>query len=126
MRASDSNSSTNQRLELRSFIVKHQYKVLSASLFVGFMWIGIYHLLVKSWFFSRLSLLLTIICFVPAGLVLLVHLRAFGTMLWWDKSNVVLTTRRPRKIEKLEIIAMAALWTIIFGFVIVVIFVLSR
>jgi len=107
-------------------MVKHQYKVMSVSLVVGFMWVGIYHLLVTSWFLSRLSLLLAIISFVPAGLVLLVHGRAFGRFLWWDKSNVVLTTRRPRKLERVEFIVMAVLWAVIFVIVVVVIFVLSQ
>lgn len=107
-------------------MVKHQYKVMLVSLVVGFMWVGIYHLLATSWFFSRLSLLLAIISFVPAGLVLLVHGRAFGRFFWWDKSNVVLTTRRPRKLEKVEFTVMAVLWAVIFVFVVVVIFVLSR
>ncbi len=116
----------NQRFGFRAFMVKHQYKVMSVSLVVGFMWVGIYHLLVTSWFLSRLSLLLAIISFVPAGLVLLVHGRAFGRFLWWDKSNVVLTTRRPRKLERVEFIVMAVLWAVIFVFVVVVIFVLSQ
>ena len=107
-------------------MVKHQYEVMLVSLVVGFMWVGIYHLLAPSWFFSRLSLLLAIISFVPAGLVFLVHGRAFGRFFWWDKSNVVLATRRPRKVEKVEFTVMAVLWAVIFVFVVVVIFVLSR
>jgi len=98
-------------------MVKHQYKVMSISLVVGFVWVGIYRLIAASWFFSRLSLLLAIISFVPAGLVLLVHGREFGPFLWWDKSNVVLTTRRPRKLERVELVVMAVLWTAIFVFV---------
>src|SRR5689334_6666036 len=94
----------NQRFGFRTFMVEHQYKVMSVSLVIGFVWIGIYHLLATSWFFSRLSLLLAIISFVPAGLVLLIHLREFGPFLWWDESNVVLTTRRPRRFEKAELI----------------------
>ena len=116
----------NQPFGFRTFMVKHQYKVMSVSLVVGFMWIGIYHLLATSWFFSRLSLLLAIISFVPAGLVLLVHGRAVGRFFWWDRSNVVLTTRRPRKLERVEFIVMAFLWTVIFVFIVVVIFVLSQ
>jgi hypothetical protein len=107
-------------------MVRHQYKVMSVSLVVGFVWVGIYHLLATSWFFSRLSLLLAIISFVPAGLVLLVHGRDFGHFLWWDKSNVVLTTRRPRELERAEFVVMAVLWAAIFVFVVVVILVLSR
>jgi hypothetical protein len=107
-------------------MVKHQYKVMSVSLVGGFVWVGIYHLLATSWFFSRLSLLLAIISFVPAGLVFLVHGREFGHFLWWDKSNVVLTTHRPRKLERVEFVVMAVLWTAIFVFVVFVIFVLSR
>ena len=107
-------------------MVKHQYKVMSVSLVVGFVWVGIHHLLATSWLVSRLSLLLAIISFVPAGLVLLVHGREFGPFLWWDKSNVVLTTRRPRKLERVEFAVMAVLWAAIFVFVAVVIFVLSR
>lgn len=78
-------------------MLKYQYWVMSASIAAGFAWIEISHLLAASWFFSRLSILLAIISFAPAGLVVLVHGRELGTFLWWDKSNVVLTTRRPPK-----------------------------
>jgi len=116
----------NQRFDLRAFMVKHQYKVMFVSVCVGHTCLGIDHLLSASWFFSRLSLLIAIICFVPAGIVLLIHGRAFGTFWWWDRSNRVLTTRRSRKREKTEMILMASLWSIIFVFVVVVIFFLSR
>ena len=76
-------------------MVEHQYKVMVVSIVVGLVWIGVYHLLVSWWFLSRLSLLMAIISFVPAALVVLIHAREFGPFLWWDKSNVVLTTRRP-------------------------------
>lgn len=75
-------------------MVKHQYKAMFASIVVGLIWVGVYHFLADSWFFSRLSLLLAIISFVPAGLVVLVHGRELGRFMWWDRSNVVLTTRR--------------------------------
>jgi len=107
-------------------MVKHQYKVMLVSLVVGAIWIEIYHLLATSWFFSRLSLLLAIISFVPAGLVVLTHGRELGPFLWWDRSNTVLTTRRSQKTEKAEFIVMAVLCTIIFVFVVAVIFFLSR
>lgn len=107
-------------------MLKHQYKVMSASLVIGFMWVGIHQVLARSWFLSRLSSLLAIVSFVPAGLVVLIHGREFGHFFWWDRSNVVLTTRRPRKLEKVEFAVIAVLWTAIFVFVVVVIFVLSR
>ncbi|HTU32602.1 MAG TPA: hypothetical protein VMF66_02240 [Candidatus Acidoferrum sp.] len=107
-------------------MLRNQYLVMAASLVTGFVWIGMYHLVVSSWFLSRLSILLAIVSFVPAGLVALVHLREAGPFLWWERSNVVLTTRRSPSVEKVELIVMAALWTVIFGFVIVVIFFLSR
>jgi hypothetical protein len=116
----------NQHFDSRTFMVKHQYKVMCVSLVAGFVWVAIHYLLAASWFFSRLSLLLAIICFVPAALVVLVHGREFGPFLWWDRSNVVLTTRRPRKLEKAEVAVMVALWAVIFVFVVVVIFVLAR
>jgi hypothetical protein len=116
----------NRHLDFRAFMVKHQYKVMLVSLVVGFMWVGIRHLLATSWFFSRLSLLIAIICFVPAGIVVLIHLREFGPFLWWDRSNRVLTTRRPPKLEKVEFTVMAVLWAAIFVFVVITIFVLSR
>jgi len=109
-------------LGFRAFMVRHQYKLMFASIVMGLIWVGVYHLLVASWFFSRLSLLLAIISFVPAGLVVLVHGRELGPFLWWDRSNVVLTTRRPRKLERLEITVMAVLWGAIFVAVIVVVF----
>jgi hypothetical protein len=116
----------NQRFDFRSVMVRHQYKVMSVSLVIGFLWVGTYHLLAKSWLFSRLSILLAIVSFVPAWLVVLVHGREFGRFFWWDKSNVVLTTRRSPKVERAEFIVMSVLWTVIFCFVIAVIFVLSR
>jgi hypothetical protein len=116
----------NQLSAFLDFMVKHQYKVMCASMVVGFAWIGIYRLLARSWFFSRLSLLLAIISFVPAGLVVLAHGRELGPFMWWDKSNVVLTTRRSPKIEKFELVVLGALGSIIFVFVVVVIFLLSR
>jgi hypothetical protein len=103
-------------------MVKHQYKVLFVSMVVGLTWMGIYRLLAASWFFSRLSLLLAIISFVPAGLVVLIHGREFGTFLWWDKSNVVLTNRRSPKVERVELTVMAVLWATIFVGVIFAIF----
>ncbi len=42
--------------------------------------------------------------------------------MWWDRSNVVLTTRRPRKWERLELAVMGILWSVIFVAVMVVIF----
>ncbi len=103
-------------------MLKQQYKVLPISLLAGLMSVGAYHLLATSWFLSRLSILLAIISFVPAVLVLLVHVREYGPFFMWDNSNVVLTTRRPRKLERAELIVMAVLWTVIFAFVVVVIF----
>jgi hypothetical protein len=63
--------------------------------------------------------------FAPAGLVLIVHGREFGPFLWWDRSNAVLTTRRRPKIEKAEFIIATVSWSLIFVFVVAVIF-LSR
>jgi hypothetical protein len=107
-------------------MVEHQYKVLLVSVLVGMLWVGIYHLLASSWFLSRLSILMAIVSFAPAALVGLVHLREAGPFIWWDKSNIVLTTRRSARLERIEVAVMAALWTVIFGFLVVVIFVLSR
>jgi hypothetical protein len=112
----------SQRFDLRAFMVKHQYKVMLVSLAVGVMWVGIHHLVAASWLFSRLSLLLAVVSFVPAGLVVLVHGRELGPFFWWDRSNVVLTTRRPRRLEKVEFAVMVVLWAAIFVFVVVVIF----
>src|ERR1017187_6266996 len=99
----------DRRSNFRTFMAKHQYKVLAASVCVWLAWVGIYRLVSKSWFFSRLSLLIAIICFVPAGVVLVIHGREFGPFLWWDTSNEVLTTRRSRKLEKAEFILMTIL-----------------
>jgi hypothetical protein len=115
-----------RRPGFRAFMLDHQYKVLAASVCVGLAWVGIYHLVSTSWFLSRLILLIAIICFVPAGLVVLIHGRESGPFLWWDRSNVVLTTRRSPKLEKAEFILMAVLWSIVFVFVVVVILFLSR
>lgn len=99
----------NGRFDFRAFMLKHQYEVMFVSVVGGFTWVGIHHLLVGSRFFSRLSLLLAIISFVPAGLVVLTHGREFGPFLSWDRNNVVLTTRRPRRLEKAEFVVMAVL-----------------
>jgi len=107
-------------------MVKHQYKVMCVSLAVGLVLIRIYRLLVTSWFFSRLSLLLAIISIVPAGLVVVAHLREVGPFMWWDKSNVVLTTRRSPKVERIELVVLGVLASVILVFVILVVFVLSR
>jgi hypothetical protein len=107
-------------------MLDHQYKVLAASVCLGLAWSGIYRLVPTSWILSRLILLIAIICFVPAGLVVLIHGRESGPFLWWDRSNVVLTTRRSPKMEKAELVLMAVLWSIIFVFAVAVIFFLSR
>ena len=86
----------NERFDFRAFMLKHQYKVMLVSVVAGFMWVEIHH-----------------------G-------REFGPFLWWDKSDVVLTTRRPRRLEKVEFVVMAVLWAAILVFVIVVIFHFSR
>ena len=116
----------NRSFCFRSFMVKHQYKVMCVSLVAGIVLIEIYRLLATSWFLSRLSLLLAIISLVPAGLVILTHLREFGPFMWWDRSNVVLTTRRSPRIERIEFVALGVLAAVILIFVIVVVFVLSR
>lgn len=120
------DSSQRRSWAFRPFMLKYQYRVMAASLVVGFVWIGIYQLVLASWFFSRFSILMAIISFVPAALVALIHGRGIGSALWWDPSNVVLTTRRSPRLEELELIVMAVLWTVIFGFVGLVIFLLSR
>lgn len=98
---------------------------MCVSIIVGFAWIGIHRLLITSWFFSRLSLLLAIISFVPAGLVVLAHGRELGPFLWWDKSNVVLTTRRSPKIERTELFVLGVLASIVLVFIIIVVFAFS-
>jgi hypothetical protein len=77
----------NQLSAFLDFMVRHQYKVMCVSTVVGFAWIGIYRLLATPWFFSRLSLLLAIISFVPARLVVLAHGRELGPFMWWDKEQ---------------------------------------
>lgn len=115
-------SRQTRRLDFRAFMIAHQYKVLFVSVVIGMIWVGPYYLLEDSWFLSRLTLLLAIISFVPAGLVVLIHGREAGPFLWWDRSNTVLTTRRSPKVEKIELVVMTVLWTIIFLFVVLVIF----
>jgi hypothetical protein len=116
----------NRPFGFRSFMVEHQYKVMCVSLAAGIVLIGVYRMLATSWFLSRLSLLLAIISFVPAGLVVLAHLRELGPFMWWDKSNVVLTTRRSPKVERIELVVLGVLASAIFIFLIVVVFILSR
>jgi hypothetical protein len=112
----------DHRLRFRAFMVEHQYKLMFASIVMGLIWVGVYHLVAASWFFSRLSLLFAIISFVPAGLVVLAHGRELGPFMCWDSSNVALTTRRPRKVERLELAVMVVLWGAIFLAVVAVIF----
>jgi hypothetical protein len=106
-------------------MIKHQYKVMCVSLAFGIVLIKLYRLLVTSWFFSRLSLLLAIISFVPAGLVALAHLRELGPFMWWDNSNVVLTTRGSPKAEKIELVVLGVLASVILIFVIFAVFAFS-
>jgi hypothetical protein len=125
-RSMTANHEQDQGVGFRAFMLKHQYKVMLVSLVIGLMWLGIRYLVAASWFYSRLCLLFALISFVPAGLVVLVHGRELGIFLWWDRSNVVLTMRRSSKREKVELVVMAALWSVIFAFVVFVIFVLER
>jgi hypothetical protein len=93
-------------------MLKHQYEVTPVSFAVGLLWIGVSYLLGNHWFFSRLSLLLAILGFVPAGLVVLTHFRELGPFMWWDSSNRVLTTQRSPGVEKIELATMTVLWTL--------------
>jgi len=106
-------------------MVKHEYIVTCLSVAIGFAFVGLSRLLDPFWFSARITLLLAIICFVPAGLVLLAHVRQdwFGG-LRWDKSNDVWTTRRSPKVERVEIVVMSLLWSLIL--IALVILVLSR
>jgi hypothetical protein len=112
--------------DFRRFMVQHQYKVMCISLVVGFIFVGLCRLPSLPWFLARLALLFAIIAFVPAGLVLLAHLREFGPFWWWDSSNVVWKTRRSRRVEKFEMIVLTMLVSVVFIFVVIVIFILSR
>jgi hypothetical protein len=107
-------------------MLKYQYKVMFVSIVLGLVWLGVYRLLASSWFYSRLSILLAVISFSPAALVCLIHGRELGPFMWWDRSNVVLTTRRSPKLEKIELTIVSVLWAVIFIFVVVVIFWPSR
>jgi hypothetical protein len=88
----------------------------------GVALIRIYRLLAASWFFSRLTLLLAIVSFVPAGLVVLAHLREAGPFMWWDESNVVLETRRSPKTERIELVVLGVLASVVLVFVILAVF----
>jgi hypothetical protein len=112
-----------------AFMVKHQYKVMFVSFVVGCIFVVFHLLLAFSWFFSRLTLLLAIYAFVPAGCVLLAHLRErflIGWYFYWDKSNVAWTTRRAPKVEKVELIVLGVLGSLILIFLIVVVFFLAN
>ncbi len=78
---------TSHRLGFRAFMIRPQYKVMAASIVLGLMWVEAYRLFAGFWVLSRLSLLLAIISFVPAGLVILIHGREFGPFLWWIKAT---------------------------------------
>jgi hypothetical protein len=96
------------------------------SVVLGLCFLGLFRLLRLRFIFARLALLFAVISWVPAGLVILAHLREFGRFWWWDKSNAAWTTRRSRKAEKAELIVLTVLWSFIFMFVLIVIFGLSR
>lgn len=87
------------------------------SLAIGFAFGWIYNHLNVSWIFSRTLLALTVIAFVPAGLVVLAHLRErlgwFGWYLSWDKSDTAWTTRRPKRLERVELVVAVTLWSLI-------------
>ena len=59
------------RLGFRAFMVKYQYKLMFASIVMGLIWVGVYHLLAASWFFSRLSLCLQSSALFLRGLLFL-------------------------------------------------------
>lgn len=107
----------------RAFMVKNQYKVLCASLAVGFVSLGLFRLLTAYWFLDRLALLFAVIGFVPAGLVVLAHGReTFLGGFRWDTSNRVWATRRSPKTERMELILVIVLWSLILIAVAVAIF----
>lgn len=109
---------------LRPFILEYQYHVMFASLVIGFICVGAYIVFEPHWFLSRLILLLTILVFAPAAVVVLAHLREtlIGGFLYWDPSNRLWTKRRSSKTEKIEVMVLTALWSLIFLFVIYVVF----
>ena len=109
-----------------SYLIKHQYKMLCVSLLVGFLFIKLHYILIAFWFLSQLSVFFAVVAFLPALLVLLAHGREFGPFLWWDTSNIVLTTRRSRRVEKTELQLLAVLLAIVLGLVVFAIFLGSR
>lgn len=107
----------------RAFMVKNQYKVMCASLAVGSVFVGLFRLLTAYWFLGRLALLFAVIGFVPAGLVVLAHLKEnFLGGFWWDTSNRLWATRRSPKTEGVELIVVSVLWSLILIAVAVAIF----
>lgn len=109
---------------LRTFILDYQYHVMFASLAIGFICVGAYIVLEPYWFLSRLILLLTILVFLPAAIVVFAHLREtlIGHFLYWDPSNRLWTKRRSPKTEKIEVIILTVLWSLIFLLVVYAVF----
>jgi Mn2+/Fe2+ NRAMP family transporter len=107
---------------LRRFMLDYQYHVMCVSLVVGFMLVGAYELMQVHWFLSRLLLLLAILGFVPAAVVIFSHSRSVGSGYYWNASNVEWTTRRSRRTEKIEVIILSVLWSLIFIFIAFVVF----
>jgi hypothetical protein len=105
-------------------MLQYQYEVMWSSLAVGLVFIVAHRLSGTSWFLSRLTLLLAILGFVPAGLVFLAHIREtwIFNFIWWDNSNVAWTTYRSPRLETIEVIVMIILWSIIRLSVIAIIF----
>jgi hypothetical protein len=56
------------------------------------------------------------------SLVVLAHAREVGPFVWWDKSNVVLKTRRPPGTERIELVVLGVLASVVFVFVILAVF----
>lgn len=108
----------------RSFMLEYQYPVMFSSLALGFTLVSTSRFLAGHWILSRLILLLGIIVFAPAGIVTMAHLREtwITRYFYWEWSNRLWTTRRSSRTEKIELIVLSVLWSVILLFVVYAVF----
>jgi len=105
----------HRRSGVRAFMLGNQYKVMAVSLAVGFALVLVYDRIVVWWVFSRGLLALTVAAFIPAALVILAHLREtwIGGFCWWDSRDTAWTTRRSKRFEKIELVVVITVWSVI-------------
>jgi len=105
-------------------MLDYQYHVMFASLALGLIFVAAYEVFQAHWLLSRLIVLFTILVFTPAAVVIMAHLREhwIGRGFYWDSSDRLWTDHRSAKTEKIELIVLVFLWSLIFLAVVIVVF----